>query len=229
MSSLKARELSGYLPRRVEGGRLPHTSSGHVSAHPQSHHVFLQKVGKVTWRHLDERGRSQSGTLPRESASAVHLCLQQRRNISSLSKASAGLHHHLGGGGEVSRSPRRLTPTCAKFTEEEGTKAGHVTETCSGSSRKVEEKYPTSPSATADPRPEQNNRGGGGSDPGSLPAERFILPYQLHSLCYDTHTGFVYCDYGQHEASAGASAHSARPPLFCSTCQCGFSLPARSG
>lgn len=32
-----------------------------------------------------------------------------------------------------------------------------------------------------------------------------------------------------HGASVGAPADWARSPLFCSTCQCGFSLPARSG
>lgn len=180
----------------------------------------------VTWT----RGGGARAARCHESLPLPSTCACNRGETSARSRRRPLVSSIIwGGGSEVSRSPRRLTPTCAKFTEEEGTRAGHVTETCSGSSRKVEEKYPTSPSATADPRPEQNNRGGGGSDPGSLPAERFILPYQLHSLCYDTHTGFVYCDYGQHEASAGASAHSARPPLFCSTCQCGFSLPARSG
>lgn len=143
----------------------------------------------ITWA----RGGGARAARRHESLPLPSTCACNRGETSA--RSPAGLPHHLGG--EVSRSPRRLTPTCAKFMEEEGTKAGHVTETCSGSSRKVEEKYPTSPSATADPRPEQKNRGGGGSDPRPLPAERFTLPYQLDSLCYYTHTGFVYCDHGQ--------------------------------
>lgn len=108
--------------------------------------------------------------LPRQSASAVHLSLQQRRNMSPLVKASACLPHHRGArlAGAQEDRHQRVGKVDGKRRWLQ-TKAGHMTETCSASSMKVEERNPMSPSATADQRPEQNNRWGGGTDPGSFP------------------------------------------------------------
>lgn len=107
-----------------------------MCVHFQSHHVVLQKVTKRTCHHLDVRRRGQSGTLPGRSASAVHLNLKKKPNVSSYLKAVACLHClQAAAGGGVGGGTSQCCRQLERVTSPQGPRPA-------GSSPKVEGKVP---------------------------------------------------------------------------------------
>lgn len=177
----------------------------------------------ITWA----RGGGARVARRHESLPLPSTCACNRGETSA--RSPAGLPHHLGG--EVSRSPRRLTPTCAKFMEEEGTKAGHVTElkpapAPAGRWRKSTQRLHRQRQTRGQSRTIEGEEG---VTPGLYQQNASSSHISSIPSVITLSQGLFIVIMVKHEASAGASAHSARPPRFCSTCQCGFSLPARSG